>query len=304
MGKQKITKRQHYVPQFYLRNWCNNENKLWCYDAKIGKIYKTTPNDCCYIKYYYEIGKIGDDYVLPNTREQDYQRIENEIAPIISKHLKIMDDEKNKDALIFNSYDKKLMIDFVLTMIIRNIDFDNNDPTFIRDVYNAEANIIKSIDKILNIQVDDEFNQKFLEYIMKSPNFERLDNTNPNSKNQLGGYFYHQLRDLIKDFYFSIAKTDDFFCISSNPVMYTPQVVFFPLNPRYALFFRRKQESNVKRRYRSNKLIFLDCEDAIACSTEYINRGDRFLYAKDKETLERVLSKYENLKYKSAADKN
>ena len=270
MGKQKITKRQHYVPQFYLKNWCNNENKLWCYDTKIGEIYKTTPNDCCYIKYCYEIGKIGDDYVLPNTREQDYQRIENEIAPIISKYLKIMDDE----------------------------------PTFIRDVYNAEANIIKSIDKILNIQVDDKFNQKFLEYIMKSPNFERLDNTNPNSKNQLGGYFYHQLRDLIKDFYFSIAKTDDLFCISNNPVMYTPQVVFFPLNPRYALFFRRKQESNEKRRYRSNKLIFLDCEDAIACSTEYINRGDRFLYAKDKETLERVLSKYENLKYKSAADKN
>lgn len=290
MGKQKITKKQHYVPQFYLRKWCS-DNKLWCYDLKNAKIYRAVPKDCCFENYFYEIGKIGNDFVLPNTREQDYQRIESEIAPIINNKLKIMDDEKNKNALIFDSYDKKLMIDFVLTMIIRNKDFNNNDPTFIRDVYNAEAGMIKEIDEILNIQVDEEFNQKFVEYIMKSPNFERLDVTNPKSKTQLGGYFYHQLRDCIKDYYFSIAETDDCFCTSCNPVMYTSQVVFFPLSPRYALFFRKKNEDYTKNGYRINKLVYLSHNDAVDCSTEYLARKDRFLFANDEKTLRRVLQR-------------
>ena len=27
-----MTKKQHYVPQFYLRNFTSNDNKLWVFD--------------------------------------------------------------------------------------------------------------------------------------------------------------------------------------------------------------------------------------------------------------------------------
>ena len=31
---KKLTKKQHYVPQFYLRNFTSDDNKLWVFDRE------------------------------------------------------------------------------------------------------------------------------------------------------------------------------------------------------------------------------------------------------------------------------
>lgn len=34
--------KQHYVPKFYLRNFCNSKNLIYCYDKVRGRIYPSS----------------------------------------------------------------------------------------------------------------------------------------------------------------------------------------------------------------------------------------------------------------------
>lgn len=49
-----MTKKQHYVPQFYLRNFTSDDNKLWVFDRVKEEYYFQTPKEICYEKYLYE----------------------------------------------------------------------------------------------------------------------------------------------------------------------------------------------------------------------------------------------------------
>ena len=41
----QMTKRQHYLPQFYLDNFTNSSGKLWVYDRLEGRIFASSPRD-------------------------------------------------------------------------------------------------------------------------------------------------------------------------------------------------------------------------------------------------------------------
>ena len=45
---KKLTKKQHYVPQFYLRNFTSDDNKLWVFDRVKEEYYFRAPKDVCY----------------------------------------------------------------------------------------------------------------------------------------------------------------------------------------------------------------------------------------------------------------
>lgn len=48
-----MTKKQHYVPQFYLRNFTLGDNKLWVFDRENKEYYYKTPKDICFEKFLY-----------------------------------------------------------------------------------------------------------------------------------------------------------------------------------------------------------------------------------------------------------
>lgn len=51
---QQMTKKQHYIPQFYLNNFMNDSGKLWVYDRLKEKIYACSPKDTACENYLYE----------------------------------------------------------------------------------------------------------------------------------------------------------------------------------------------------------------------------------------------------------
>lgn len=70
-------KRQHYVPQFYLRNFVREDNKFTIFNIKSEKIIENVPyRKQCYEDYYY-----GDDEVW----EEKLGAVESSVALIIAK---------------------------------------------------------------------------------------------------------------------------------------------------------------------------------------------------------------------------
>ena len=57
-GKERIsmsTKKQHYVPQFYLKNFSDESLQLYVLNKNIKKIDKSSVRDICYRNNLYEI---------------------------------------------------------------------------------------------------------------------------------------------------------------------------------------------------------------------------------------------------------
>lgn len=55
MKKRTTNIRQHYVPQFYLRNFTDDNGALYVYDIERNNFYVNAPENECFIKYFYDV---------------------------------------------------------------------------------------------------------------------------------------------------------------------------------------------------------------------------------------------------------
>lgn len=76
-------KRHHYLPQFYLKNFCNIEGGLWVYNDKDQSIKNLKPDNTTLIKNYYTIE--NEDGSLNYELEKRFSIIESETALVIDK---------------------------------------------------------------------------------------------------------------------------------------------------------------------------------------------------------------------------
>lgn len=89
MNVQNITKKQHYIPQVYLRGFSPEYNDksheiscsgytIYCYDlTKTTQSYKPVPiKSVCYKNYLYEVTGDDGEIVLPNHLEKCFSALE------------------------------------------------------------------------------------------------------------------------------------------------------------------------------------------------------------------------------------
>ena len=120
-----MTKKQHYVPQFYLRNFTSDDNKLWVFDRIKEEYYFRTPKEVCYEKYLYETlwkdedPKLGK-FILENQIENYFADKEGEYSPLLKRIIDICRNPQNKNALICNHQEKKILASFVANVFVRN----------------------------------------------------------------------------------------------------------------------------------------------------------------------------------------
>ncbi len=88
-----ITKRQHYVPRFYLRYFTNSDGKLHAYRREDQARFTTTPENVCAENYLYEVDLRGLDNneaahaLLDNYIEGQLSGAEGRLAPYYNKLL-------------------------------------------------------------------------------------------------------------------------------------------------------------------------------------------------------------------------
>lgn len=116
--------KQHYVPQFYLKFFCDESNKLTAFCPKQNEFKKIAPNNICFEKNLYETpAKDCNDalgsYINCNDIEDIYGKYESDFATLL-RTISAVCSEQNKDALILHSDEKKMLFRFIVNMLIRN----------------------------------------------------------------------------------------------------------------------------------------------------------------------------------------
>ncbi len=120
------TIKQHYVPQFYLRNFEDKDHKLYVYNRQKEKFIESRAKDICYKKYLYETpwenanSKLGK-YVLPNQIEKDFSKQENRYNILLKKIIDTCSEPQNEKALICTQAEESELALFAANMLLRNL---------------------------------------------------------------------------------------------------------------------------------------------------------------------------------------
>jgi hypothetical protein len=110
MNKQ-ITKRQHFVPQFYLNNFANTKRELHIYDSKVRRIMKDRPaSGVCYEDFFYaaETGKPDDisqeieDFFSSEVEDPLSKELPNLILKL-QGNMQITDNDKYNLSILANT---------------------------------------------------------------------------------------------------------------------------------------------------------------------------------------------------------
>ena len=252
--KANKTITQHYVPQFYLKKFCNSNSKLYVYDKEKQNYFKATPKDICFEKnlYEYEANNSllgGGKPILPNDIENIYADEEGKYSALLDTIINRMDEQINPNALILNSDEVDLLCSFVNNLLVRN-------PLSIKlvltdDYYENSTNTLKKSGK------DEVINDIFKLLGLGNPEslkkaiFKKIYLDTDKSKSKA-----FTLKPYIKEMSFVFLKSEsESFITSSFPVrkaiMKDNQDYFdslyFPLSPKYAINFFHDKTSDRNR---------------------------------------------------------
>lgn len=78
-----IPKKQHYVPQFLLRNFSKNKNRIYVFDKKLNRSFPSNVKDVGHENNFYEEQLLG----YGNETEFKLSELETVVAPVIEKTL-------------------------------------------------------------------------------------------------------------------------------------------------------------------------------------------------------------------------
>lgn len=125
--------KQHYVPKFYLKNFCQPDGTIYCYDKLTDKSFKSNLRDIAQENFFYDVPELA-----PAT-------VENSMAVkerIFSKVLK--DVIRRKSLQGIRSFAIEVFFLFVATQMLRT----NLFRTEVKDAYEQLANIMAKESRI------------------------------------------------------------------------------------------------------------------------------------------------------------
>lgn len=292
--EKPLTKRQHYVPQFYLGFFTDNTNKLHVFNVKRNELFSCPPKDICYEEYLYETPwkeanpKLGK-FILPNEIENNFGRRESAYNALLKKIIQICKDPANKNALICNSEEKVELAQFTANLLVRNnwsMKKHEIESSFTQIIDNPE---IKSIDQLLR---DLDFGGT--ELLIKAAGKKvRLDES-------FDGNAISQIADQLLKVNFSILTPEKgCFITSGFPIIYEtyddkengftyPEYFYLPIHPRYALLYSCTDSARDFR----NRLITIPQEKADFFNRAYLKKypeQTQILISDDKSYLENLI---------------
>ena len=130
-----ISKKQHFIPQFYLRGFLlDKTKKIWVYDKNKRKWWESRIQSIGYQKKIYNIEADG---VEPDALEYAFAQLESEFAPVLNKIIGGKELPKENP-------DYSILINFIVLTILRNPKSIKKYKEFIDQTW---KNILKSLSK-------------------------------------------------------------------------------------------------------------------------------------------------------------
>ncbi|MDH4129999.1 MAG: DUF4238 domain-containing protein [Spirochaetota bacterium] len=274
-----MTKKQHYVPQFYLESWAiHKNNSLYRYDLEIKKSKLMSPKEILWENFYYE-----EDQDNPDNRiEKMLGDIENLAASIVKQINEITNKHKgwkNKDLLrkelenYLTEDRQKIIKDFAVYQYLRvpeaieqkRYELQNSDiPNELKE-YNLNPgrftesgySYIRNNFDNLKMLVFCSFESYFL--TCDWPCFDMRDDKEEN----LDAPFFDPILGE------EIGKKEDVFAL-------------FPLTPRVSILFIHKDFNNNSIKIPNCSIHFSDCSDVKNRNEMIIKKAKKYVVSIEK----------------------
>lgn len=248
-------KNQHYIPQFYLKQWANKE-QLFVYDKKRSKSFQSNVKNIASSRFFYDFPEIDeimkdkiriqlkkdgfeddyiDDFFQEQVLENSFSELESIVASLLNQKIKKIDDvhalseEWIKNYPIFTKEDKKIFAHYIASQLVRT----SKQKFFQEDVTTQLFDGMKRIYKNktndnLEIEVDNDYNEwQFLSNILPLTfEFSKI----------LESYkwiIYRNFADM--PFYTSDSPVTQYGKLGKSGLKEKGMEIRFPLNPKYEL---------------------------------------------------------------------
>lgn len=100
-----LKKKQHFIPQFYLRGFADKDGRLYAYHKDVGRILHTNVGDVCERRYLHEVASSTRDgmsganrFVMPSHIEDGLGELEKRLAPGYAKFLKCCEKKTSSES--------------------------------------------------------------------------------------------------------------------------------------------------------------------------------------------------------------
>ena len=277
--KKDMTKKQHYIPQFYLRRFTDEKGFLHIYDFNKQRYFKTAPKDFGYENYLYEtpLSKpdiIGEKFLLENHIEDIFAKYEGEFDTFLKKLDKICTPYQRKGVLILHDDEKNVLRRFIANMFFRNpITMERMNLNKVPDNFFEEDE---------KVQLNEGFGFNADELVVAAQKKAML--TEEFEKNNIKS-FVERIQNL--DFTFLYSKHIPFIT-SSFPVIMGKDESFihFPLSQYLSVHFENYPKSKEK----NNRLAYVDDDVVDFCNRQqlkFIKKLKWCLIAPSKEIIDK-----------------
>jgi len=306
MPKQQTTKNQHYVPQFYLRKFQNNEKKLEVLSCEHNKLFSpSNPKSICSEDFYYGSETGANDKVSQGVEDM-FKKLETALAekiPAIEE--KILKGEHIE-------MEEKWTIGFLMSMIwIRGPVMREQNRRIVESItqqmmgftFSMPDDRIKSFfdgfDKNTSRTTTPEMRKKIKESFLKKD--YKLEVNNVVHISMFTDI--HNFANLFasQDWFVYISRAKLGFITSDNPVVeifpemkgfYGPTFLdrehYFSLSPEIIIQCKYPNKKN-RKWFRRKTYFDSDRDKILSLNLTLARYALKFIYSKEKEPLEKIL---------------
>lgn len=264
--KNKPTKDEHFIPQFYLRQFSPDGIRIYQYNKLTKKSSKLVPiNSICFMKNLYEFKREDETIVLQNLIENTLKLFEGKISEIIEAIKSRVDCEDSFYTLYFLSDEEQaFLIFFMAIQILR-------DPEILKLM---KATAMECFGDMIS-----EKEAHNLALMLALPIYKELNREEKNALNPILEMFED------KSIQVAVAKKD-LILTSDNPILLhgtgknnIPIEIIFPLTSKIVIYMK---SINLTEPERVNRLVSMTNDFATCINQETVLHSRKWVYSKTK----------------------
>lgn len=117
-----LPKLHHYVPQFYLRLFADEDGYIWVYDKNTQKVFRTTPATIAAENYFYRVPEFIGTQQDPLFLEKQFSSIEADVSIILVNWLARLQELKPEEKMEIPPAERQLFSFYLSLQILRTAD--------------------------------------------------------------------------------------------------------------------------------------------------------------------------------------